>query len=84
MSIDEWMAKLDRDLQKMKINREKIPLDVLKQKYERAYNTLYAELECDADWFADMYLLTLQFPRHPEDAAGNEWLDKKINRIKEE
>lgn len=81
----EWLDKLDRDFAKLQHNREKVPLNVLQTTYERAYNTLVAELECDADWFADAYLKCLEFPRHPKDKAGNEWLDKKIaSIIKEE
>lgn len=81
MTDTEWLDKLNADLHKMQVNREKIPLQVLQTTYERPYNTLLAELECDADWFADKYLESLEFPRAQEDAAGNVWLDKRIAAI---
>lgn len=68
----------------MKVNREKVPLDVLKTRFERAYNTLVAELECDADWWADRYLQCLEFPLHPKDDAGNAWFKAKCAAILKE
>ena len=84
MTVDEHFKKLDADLARLIHNREKVPLEQLQTRYAKAYNTLIAELEWDADWFADAYIESLAFPRHPEDHAGNEWLDKKIAAILEE
>ena len=52
MTDREWLEKLNADLHKMKVNREKVPLEILRTRYERPYNMLVAELESDADWFA--------------------------------
>lgn len=84
MTDKEWFDKLDADLHKMKVNREKVPLEVLQTKYERAWNTLVAELECDADWYADAYIKALPFPTHPKDEAGNAWFYKKYDAILKE
>ncbi len=80
----KWLDKFDADMEKLKHNREKVPLEVLQTRYARAYNTLVAEVECDADWWAKRYLEVLAFPRHPQDTAGNEWLDKRIAAILQE
>jgi len=80
----KWLDKFDADMEKLKHNREKVPLEALQTRYARAYNTLVAEVECDADWWAKRYLEVLAFPRHPQDTAGNEWLDKRIAAILQE
>ena len=69
------------DFEKLKHNREKVPLQTLQTKYERAYNTLAAEVMDGAVWFHRKYLETLAFPTHPQDTAGNKWLADKIAAI---
>jgi len=80
----KWLDKFDTDMKKLKSNREKVPLEALQTRYARAYNTLVAEVECDADWWAKRYMEVLVFPRHPQDTSGNEWLDKQIAAILQE
>jgi len=80
----KWLDKFAADMKKLKSNREKVPLEALQTRYARAYNTLVAEVECDADWWAKRYLEVAAFPRHPQDTAGNEWLDKRIAAILQE
>lgn len=80
----KWLDKMASDLDKLRHNREKVPLQELQTRYSKAYNTLVAEVECDADWFFSRYLECLAFPRHPEDKEGNEWLDRRISAILED
>lgn len=84
MTDREGLDKLDADFKKLQHNREKVPLDQLQTRYAKAYNALVADLQADADWYAARYLEVLAFPRHPEDKAGNEWLDRRIAAILEE
>lgn len=84
MTDREWLDKFNADFQKLQHNREKIPLDQLRTRYARSYNALLEEVIQDADWFAARYRECLAFPRHPEDKAGNEWLDKRLAAILEE
>ena len=86
MTDGERLQKFDADFQKLKKNREKVPLEQLQTRYADAYNALVAEVQAGADWFADAYikLLVGHFPRHPRDTAGNEWLDKRIAAIREQ
>lgn len=78
------LARFHSDLEKLKHNREKVPLQQLQTKYARAYNTLVAEIEDGAAWFHRKYLELLAFPTHPNDTAGNEWLAKRIAAIEAE
>lgn len=39
------LARFHSDFEKLKHNREKVPLQTLQTRYERAYNTLVAEVE---------------------------------------
>lgn len=86
MTDGERLQKFDADFEKLKKNREKVPLEQLQTRYADAYNALVAEVQAGADWFADTYidLLVGHFPRHPKDIAGNEWLDKLIAAIREQ
>ncbi len=84
MTDREGLDKLDADFKKLQHNREKIPLEQLRTRYAKAYNTLIAELQADADWFAARYLEVLAFPRHPEDKEGNAWVEKRIAAIMKE
>jgi len=84
MTDREGLDKLDADFKKLQHNREKVPLDQLRTRYAKAYNALLADLQADADWYAARFLEVLAFPRHPEDKAGNDWLDKRLAAILEE
>lgn len=81
MTDSEKLAQLDANFEKLKHNREKLPLDQLTTRYAKSYNALVGAITEGADWFADRYLEVLAFPRHPKDAAGNEWLDRKLAAI---
>lgn len=69
------------DFEKLCHNREKVPLQQLRAKYARSYNTLVAEVIDGADWFFQKYMETLAFPIHPQDLAGNDWLARRIAAI---
>ena len=86
MTDGERLKKFDADFDRLKKNREKVPLEQLRTRYADAYNALVAEVQAGADWYAGAYisLLVGHFPRHPKDAAGNEWLDRKIAAIRAE
>lgn len=75
------LKRFHADFEKLKNNREKVPLQQLQTKYARSYNTLVAEVIDGADWFFRKYMETLAFPTHPQDTAGNDWLAKKISTI---
>ena len=80
MTDGERLKKFDADFDRLKKNREKVPLEQLRTRYADAYNALVAEVEAGAAWFADTYikLLVDHFPRHQKDTAGNEWLDRRL------
>lgn len=83
--VAERLAQFDKAFQKLKANREKVPLEELQgPKFRGPYNRLVREVTDGADWYADAYLKCLEFPRHPRDTAGNEWLDKRIAAILED
>ena len=77
----ERLRRFRSDFSKLQHNREKVPLETLRTKYERAYNTLVAEVLDGADWFYRQYMKSLAFPTHPRDTAGNEWLAVRIAAI---
>ena len=77
----ERLRRFHSDFSKLQHNREKVPMELLKTKYERAYNTLVAEVLDGADWFYQQYMKSLAFPTHPRDIAGNEWLANRIASI---
>ena len=86
MTDGERLRKFDADFEKLRKNREEVPLEQLQTRYADAYNALVAEVQAGADWYADTYinLLVSHFPRHPKDTAGNEWLDKRLAAIREQ
>ena len=86
MTDGERLRKFHADFERLQKNREKVPLEQLRTRYADAYNALVAEVQAGADWYAGAYisLLVGHFPRHPKDAAGNEWLDRKIAAIRAE
>ena len=79
------LQRFHADFEKLKHNREKVPLQVLQTKYERAYNTLVAEVLDGAVWFYRKCIEAEgEFPIYPEDKAGNEWLSKYLAGIGED
>ena len=86
MTDGERLKKFDADFDRLKKNREKVPLEQLRTRYADAYNALVAEVEAGAAWFADAYikLLVDRFPRHQKDVAGNEWFDRRLAAIRAE
>ena len=84
MTDDEMFQKYHRDLDRLKLNREKVPIELLTTRFKKGYDALLEELRKDADWFADMYLFSLKFPRHPDDETGNQEVDAKIKAIIQE
>ena len=86
MTDGERLQKFDADFARLKLNREKVPLEQLRTRYAKAYNATVAEVEAGAAWFADTYikLLVDHSPRHQKDTAGNEWLDRRLAAIRAE
>ena len=86
MTDSERMASIESDFEKLKRNREKIPLQKLQTTYAKSYYTLSETLTRGADWYADQYLTLLvdNWPRHEKDTGGNEWMDRKVAAIIEE
>lgn len=81
MTDGERLKQFHADFEKLKHNRDQVPLDILKSKYGPAYEAQVKKVLEGGDWFADAYLQTLAFPTHPKDEAGNEWLAKRIAAI---
>ena len=78
------LERFHADFEKLRRNREKVPLQKLQTTYERSYNTLVAEVMDGAVWFYRKCVeLEEDFPTYPEDAAGNEWLAKCLATIGE-
>lgn len=69
------------DFEKLKHNREKVPLQQLQTRWERPYNTLVAEVMDGALWFYRRFMEDLDFPTHPKDEAGNKWLADRMAQI---
>lgn len=70
------------DFEKLRKNRENVPLQQLQTKYARSYNTLVAEVIDGADWFYRKYNAeAADFPTYPQDEAGNKWLKDMIAAI---
>ena len=79
------LERFHADFEKLRRNREKVPLRQLKTTYERSYNTLVAEVMDGAVWFYRQCVeLEEDFPTLPEDTAGNEWLAKCLATIGDE
>lgn len=77
------IQKFEQDFHRLKTNREKIPLEQLTTRYERAYTALTEEVKIGAEWFTSAYIqaLTGAWPLHSKDEAGNVWLRKKETLI---
>lgn len=79
------LERFHADFEKLRRNREKVPLQKLQTTYERSYNTLVAEVMDGAVWFYRKCVeLEEDFPTYPEDTAGNEWLAKRLATIGED
>ena len=77
------MQKFEQDFHRLKINREKIPLEQLTTRYERAYTALTDDVRAGAKWYTDNYTQTMAatWPLYEKDEAGNAWLEKKKESI---
>lgn len=84
MTEKEHLEKFDADFQKLKHNREKVPLDQLQTRYAKSYEALLEELRKDADWFIDTYLRTVGFVVAKDDEEAVAALRRRIDRILEE
>lgn len=84
MSAEITIADFTAAFEKLKHNREKVPLDQLQTRFGKSYRQLVQEIERYAEWFMEQYLLSLEFPRNPRDEAGNQMLQKNIDKIIEE
>ena len=74
MTDGERLKQFHADFEKLKHNRDQVPLDILTTRYAAGYNAQVAKVQEGADWFFSKYLETLAFPTHPKDEAGNKWL----------
>ena len=74
MTDGERLKQFHADFEKLKHNREQVPLDILTSKYAAGYNAQVKKVQEGADWFFSKYQETLAFPTHPKDEAGNKWL----------
>lgn len=81
MTDGERLRQFRADFEKLKHNRDQVPLDILKTKYAAGYEAQVKKVLEGGDWYADAYLQHLPFPLHPQDEAGNEWLAKRIAAI---
>ena len=77
----EMMARFEDTFRKLKLNRERVPLEVLKTKYAKAYGNLTKEMAGLADWFATRYRERMPFPQHPKDIDGNRRLAQQIAAV---
>ncbi len=84
MSEEITIADFTAAFEKLKHNREKVPLDQLQTRYGKSYRQLVQEVEKYARWFTEQYLLSLEFPENPKDEVGNQMLRKNIDKIIEE
>lgn len=78
----ERLAKFEADFQRLKANREKIPIEVLITRYNRTYNALCDAVRDEGDWYLRTHVLALteDYPQIP-DEAENLALIEKISGI---
>lgn len=76
---EKTIQAFEQAFQKLKSNREKVPLEQLTTRYAKAYTALVDEVKAGAEWFTGCYIKTLSdsWPLSEKDTAGNEWLQKK-------
>lgn len=84
MTEKEYLAKFDADFQKLKHNREKVPLEELRTRYAKSYEALLDDVRANADWWIDTYIRTVGFTVAKDDDAGVAALRKRIETILEE
>lgn len=81
--FEERSNQLECTFEKLLKNREKVPLEVLKTRYAKAYGQLVSELEGHARWYID-WLIKTGFPKCESSTEWNKRLDSTIARIREE
>lgn len=84
MTEKEHLAKFDADFQKLKHNREKVPLDELRTRYAKSYEALLDDVRANAEWWIDTYIRTVGFTVAKDDDAAVAALRKRIETILEE
>lgn len=62
MTDGERLKQFHADFEKLKHNREQVPLDILTSKYAAGYNAQVKKVQEGADWFFSKYQETLAFP----------------------
>lgn len=70
MTDGERLKQFHADFEKLKHNREQVPLDILTSKYAAGYNAQVKKVQEGADWFFSKYQETLAFPPTPRTPPG--------------
>ena len=83
-NMKDNLEQLDKALALLTVNRARIPLEELETRYAVAYKKLTDEVRRLSEWYTDAAIEALAIPTNPKDAIGNDWLRKKVARIKEE
>ena len=78
------VQQFEKDFSKLKSNREKISLDLLRTKYAKAYHALTESVNGYVDWFMDLFFAELTIPLHKNDEVGNKWRADKEAQIRQE
>lgn len=78
------LDQLDKALTQLTVNRKRVPLEELETRYAAAYKKLTDEIRRLSEWYADAAIEALAIPTDPRDTTGNDWLRKKVARIREE
>lgn len=84
MTEKEYLEKFNADFQKLKHNREKVPLEELRTRYAKSYEALLDDIRANADWWIDTYIQTVGFKVARDDDAAVAALRKRIDNILEE
>ncbi len=71
MTVEECLQKFDAVFTRLKLNRERVPLEVLETRYAKGYAALRREVWHWGDWYITAYFNALRRPFHPADEEGN-------------
>lgn len=82
--VNRRMQQFEKDFGKLKANRAKVPLELLRTQYAKSYNALTGGIGEFVEWFMDLFFTGPSMPLHPKDEAGNKWRADREAGIRQE
>lgn len=82
MTTVERYERLRGNVDRLKRNRDAVPLEQLRTKYGQQFKALCGSVISDADWYARECVMSLidEFPK-PKDQAEREAVQKEVDRL---